>query len=90
MKFPLSVSGLTLRLVDNFTPFPKKLFSLTEKPTVPPSVPNPAPRLISPVGFSSTSILIIFVAGLKPSTISDLTVLKIFKDFKSYKFFFKQ
>jgi len=81
------VSLLSLRLDDNLTPFPKKLFSLTEKPMVPPSVPIPAPRLISPVGFSSTLILIIFVAGFDPSTVSDLTVLKIFKDFKLFKLF---
>ena len=87
VKFPLSVSAPILRLDDSFTFFPKKLFSLTEKPTVPPFEPNPAPRLISPVGFSSTLMLIIFVAGPDPSIVSDLTVLKIFKDLKLFKLF---
>jgi len=56
---------------------PKKLFSETEKPMVPPSEPYPAPNVISPVGFSSTVISIIFVELSFPSFISVFTVLKI-------------
>ena len=84
-KLPLIVSSLILKLVDNLTPLPKKLFSETEKPTVPPSDPIPAPKLISPVGFSTTSMLIIFEDGLDPSIVSELTVLKIFKAFILFK-----
>ena len=40
-------------------PLPKKLFSLTEKATVAPAVPVPAPSAISPVAFSSTVIFMI-------------------------------
>ena len=79
------MSSLIPKLVDNLTPFPKKLFSETEKPTVPPSDPTPAPKLISPVGFSTTSMLIIFEDGLDPSIVSELTVLKIFKAFILFK-----
>ena len=62
-----------------FTPLPKKLFSLTEKPIVAPEVPVPAPREISPVAFSSTVILIIFEFGFDPSITSDWVLLKKFK-----------
>ena len=42
--------------------------SFTEiKDIVPPCVPKPAPAEISPVGFSFTSILIIFEPSLSPS-----------------------
>ena len=46
----------------------------------PPFVPTPAPALISPVGISSTFILIIFKLFCSPSVTSDSTVLKIFRD----------
>ena len=49
-------------------------------PTLPPLVPTPAPALISPVGFSSTLISIIFKLFEDPSLISDLTEEKIFLD----------
>ena len=57
---PRTVSPLTFKVDSTFNPLPKKLFSLTENPTVPPVVPTPAPSEISPVGFSSTLIFIIF------------------------------
>ena len=44
----------------SFFPSPNQLFSVTLKAKVPPSVPIPAPALISPVGFSSTFIFITF------------------------------
>ena len=74
-----------MRDEESLTPLPKKLFSLTAKPIVPPSEPTPAPRLISPVGFSSTLISIILVEGLDPSFNSVLTDLKIFKDLILFK-----
>jgi len=61
-------------------PLPKKLFSLTEKPTVFPEVPTPASAEISPVGFSSTEILIILELRLGLSSISTSTVLKKLRD----------
>ena len=83
-KLPLIVSSVSLKSNPNLTPFPKKLFSETAKPTVPPSDPTPAPKEISPVGFSSTSIFTILVPPSPPSIISDLTVLNIFNDFKLF------
>ena len=47
---------------------------------VPPFVPTPAPALISPVGFSSISISIIFKLSELPSETFDLTELKMFLD----------
>ena len=60
----------------NSIPLPRKLFSDTPKAKVPPPVPTPAPAIISPVGFSSTVILIIFLFSLSISKISDSTLLK--------------
>ena len=51
------------------------------KAKVPPLVPTPAPALISPVGFSSIKISIIFKFFLDPETTSDFTDLNIFLDF---------
>ena len=59
-------------------PLPKKLFSLTPPPTVPPVVPNPAPKEISPVGFSLTVRFITLSPSLEPGMISVCTVEKIF------------
>ena len=56
------------------------MFSLTLIAKVPPLVPKPAPALISPVGFSSTSIFTIFRLFSDPCTTSYLTSLKIFLD----------
>ena len=44
----------------NDFPFPNQLFSFILNANEPPLVPTPAPALISPVGFSSTLISIIF------------------------------
>ena len=54
------LSVLRDKFVENSTPLPRKLFSVTPNLTAPPLVPTPAPALISPVGFSSTLIFIIF------------------------------
>ena len=86
-KFPLIVSSDTLSDVPNLTPFPKKLFSVTPKPNEPPSLPTPAPRVISPVGFSVTSRFITLVLIFSPSVIFDFTSLKIFRDLKLFKDF---
>ena len=59
-------------------PSPSQLFSLILIANVPPFVPTPAPALISPVGFSSISILIIFRFLSLPLTTSYFTFLKIF------------
>ena len=48
-------------------PCPNQLLSLILIANDPPFVPIPAPALISPVGFSSTSILIILRFFLLPS-----------------------
>ena len=65
----------------NLVPRPRKLFSFIEKATDPPLVPIPAPAEISPVGFSSTVILIIFLSRVSLSTTSVVTDLKTFVDF---------
>ena len=70
--------------VESLTPFPKKLFSLRKTKCDPP-VPTPAPAIISPVGFSSTLILIILVVGVDPSITSAFTDLKIFNDLILFK-----
>ena len=57
-------------------PFPKKLFSFIPPPIDPPEVPTPAPKEISPVGFSSTLISIVFKLLSEPSFISYLTEAK--------------
>ena len=62
----------------NLIPFPKKLFSLIPPPTVPPEVPKPAPKEISPVGFSSTLRFTTLSPSLDPGTISISTFEKIF------------
>ena len=59
-----------------------KFFSETENPTVPPSFPTPADAKISPVGFSSTVILISFCCEFSPDTTSSLTSANILKAFK--------
>ena len=67
-------------LVAIFKPFPSQLFSETTKEKLPPLVPTPAPALISPVGFSSTEISIIFWSGLDPSIILVFTSPNKFLD----------
>jgi len=69
-----------VKLVSKDIPLPKKLFSFIPPPIVPPDVPYPAPKEISPVGFSSTVIFTTFVSAVSPSTTSEITVLKIFFD----------
>ena len=64
-----------------FIPFPRKFFSVIPPPIVDPPVPTPAPKEISPVGFSSTETLTIFKFASDPSIISDFTFLKIPNDF---------
>ena len=54
-------------IVLGFAQFPNQLFSEMLKAMVPPSVPIPAPALISPVGLSSTFISIIFKLFSDPS-----------------------
>ena len=68
-------------LLFNPIPLPRKLFSLTPKPRVLPDVPTPAPAVISPVGFSSTLILIILASLSLLSIISDFTSLKKLRPF---------
>ena len=75
-------SELIFKLESKLIPFPKKLFSLTPKKIDEPVVPNPAPAITSPVGFSSTKIFIILRSSDDPSIISELTFLKKFKLFK--------
>ena len=58
------------------------MFSETVNSKLPPLVPTPAPAAISPVGFSSTLISIIFKLFAEPLDRSDFTDLKIFLDFK--------
>ena len=73
---PLRDSASRVMFVPKATPLPRKLFSFIPNITEPPLVPIPAPALISPVGFSSTVILIIFCPFKDPSKISASTVLK--------------
>ena len=68
-------------LVSNLIPFPKKLFSLIPPPKLPPDVPIPAPKEISPVGCSSTVISIIFKLGVDPSEILGSILAKRLRDF---------
>ena len=49
---------------------------------LPPLVHKPAPALISPVDFSSILIFTIFKFFCEPSDTLDVTLLKIFLDFK--------
>ena len=79
MNSPVIESSVKFNELDNLIPFPKKLFSDTEKPSVPPSEPAPAPTDISPVGFSSTVKSIILVENSEPSFISVETDLNKFK-----------
>ena len=65
------------------------MFSETPIAKVPPFEPTPAPAVTSPVGFSSTSIFIIFKFFCVPSLISDSTELKIFLDLIFATDFFK-
>ena len=69
----LMTSALTSALAASVTPFPNQLFSLILKAKDPPSVPTPAPALISPVGISSTTILIFLEFGVDPSVILSFT-----------------
>jgi len=62
----------------NLIPLPKKLFSFIPPPIVPPDVPTPAPKEISPVGFSSTVRFTTLSPSLDPGTISVSTLEKIF------------
>ena len=80
-NFPLKESLDTSKFVSRFIPLPKKLFSFTPKPNDPPEVPTPAVAYISPVGFSSKEILIVFVLLFSFNLISDSTFLKKFKLF---------
>ena len=66
---PPKDSASTSREKSTFFPSPSQLFSLILTAKLPPSVPIPAPALISPVGFSVTSILIIFRLAEDPSFI---------------------
>ena len=75
-NLPLNESLDTSKFVSRLMPFPKKLFSLTPKPNVPPEVPTPAVAYISPVGFSSTEILIVLVLLFSLNAILDSTFLK--------------
>ena len=70
----------TSKLEFKATPLPKKFFSVIEPPKDAPSVPTPAPRVNSPVGFSSIEILIIRVLGEFPSITSVSTFLNIPSD----------
>ena len=74
----MNVSAPTFKLVDTLTPLPSQLFSAILKAKEPPLVPTPAPAEISPVGFSSTTILIIFWSFRDPSITSFLTSPNIF------------
>ena len=58
------------------------MFSETVNSKLPPLVPTPAPAAISPVGFSSTLISIIFKLFAEPFDTFDFTDLKMFLDFK--------
>ena len=78
-KIPLIESSLKVRFDINLIPLPKKLFSLIPAPIELPEVPTPAEAVISPVGFSSTVISIIFNSSLDPVFTSLLTLLKKFK-----------
>ena len=71
----MTVSSVKFRELVSLIPFPKKLFSDIANPIVPPSDPAPAPTEISPVGFSSTVMSIIFVDNSEPSLISAVTDL---------------
>ena len=64
------------------------MFSLTPNKKVPPDVPKPAPAEISPVGFSSTSILMILELGFSPSTTLEETDLKKFKLLRLFSLLF--
>ena len=61
-------------------PLPRKFFSVRPPPITDPDVPKPAPKEISPVGFSSTAIFTILVLSLVPFTTFDSTFLKIPND----------
>ena len=74
----MKVVAATLKLVVTLIPFPSQLFSTILNSNDPPWVPTPAPALISPVGFSSTSISIIFWSNSDPSVIFVLTSPNIF------------
>ena len=56
------------------------MFSEIPKDSEDPLVPVPAPAKISPVGFSSTSILIILVLSTSLDTTSGFTDLKMPRD----------
>ena len=56
------------------------MFSLTPNETVVPAVPVPAPAKISPVGFSSIEIFIVFVSSFLLSITSPFTSLKKLSD----------
>ena len=71
---------VSLKLEFKAIPLPRKLFSITPNANVLPSDPTPAPAEISPVGFSSRLILIIFWFFKVPLTTSSLTLLKKFSD----------
>ena len=66
----------------SFFPSPNQLFSEIVNSKLPPLVPTPAPAAISPVGFSSILISIIFKLFAEPLDTSDFTDLKMFLDFK--------
>ena len=68
------------KLVAKAIPFPRKFFSLIPPPKVEPEVPTPAAKETSPVGFSSTVILISFTFSFEPSVISASTFLNIPND----------
>ena len=84
MNCPLTEVSLKVRLESSEIPLPKKLFSFKPPPILEPEVPVPAPKEISPVGFSSTTISIIFWSGEEPSFIFLLTVLNYLFAFKLF------
>ena len=71
------------RFVSSFIPLPLKLFSLIPTAKVEPSVPTPADAEISPVGFSSIIISMIFLLLSTVSLIFDL-LLQRFLDFRLF------
>ena len=83
MNVPEISSASTSNSKLTLLPSPSQLFSLILKAKEPPSVPIPAPALISPVGFSSTSIFMIFKFSADPSFTEVSTLRKMFLDFIS-------
>ncbi len=81
---PLTFSSDKFNVVSSLTPLPNQLFSFTENIKLVPSVPIPAPAIISPVAFSSTDIFITLRSSEEPGDNSYSTLPKIFLDFISF------